>query len=198
MSVDGDTGSFLCYINSCFYPGRVLLRFLGGDSPQHLSWIPLHFFLVINVTSFFFTAVLSVEVGGYACCSSFLSPWLRLSGQLPSQQLLFSGYGVPEHWLLGHLWALKNTDMVLREGLVTGVAIQQPTEDNSPGKILSSRVCPANQESLACSKLRQGMSQSKGSYTAPIALSFKPGVTGAEDRNLMQLGGARWRLLPDN
>lgn len=81
--------------------------------------------------------------------------------------------------------------MFLRAGLVTGIAVQQPMEDKSAGEILSFGVCPANQESLACSKLRQGMSQSKGNSTAPIALSFKPGVTGAEDRNLMQQGGVR-------
>lgn len=128
----------------------------------------------------------------------FISLWLRHNGQLPSQQLLFSGYSDPEHWVLGHLWALKDTDMFLRAGLVTGIAVQQPMEDKSAGEILSFRVYPANQESLACSKLTQGMSQSKGNYTAPIALSFKPGVTGAEDRNLMQQGGVRWLLLPDN
>lgn len=45
-----------------------------GDSPQHLSWVPLGLLLVINVTWFFFTPLLSVEGVGYACCSSFLSP----------------------------------------------------------------------------------------------------------------------------
>lgn len=88
--------------------------------------------------------------------------------------------------------------MFLRAGLVTGISVQQSMEDNSPGKVIFSRDCPANQESLACSKLRQRISQPKRSYTAPIALSFKPGVTGAEDRNLMELGGVRCPLLPDN
>lgn len=81
---------------------------------------------------------------------------------------------------------------------MTGIVVQQHMDKNSPGKVLSSRDCPANQESSACSKLRQGMPQSKGSYIAPIALSFKPGVTTDKDRNLMQLGGVRYPLLADN
>lgn len=81
---------------------------------------------------------------------------------------------------------------------MTGVALQQPVEDNSSVKDISPRGWRENQECLACSKLGERLSQPKGSSRAPIALSFKPGVTGAENSNLTQLGGVRCPLLPDN
>ena len=62
-----------------------------------------------------------------------------------------------------------------RQVFMTGVAVQQPMEDNGPVKDVSPRDWPESQESLACSKLGWRMSQPKESFTAPIALSFKQG-----------------------
>lgn len=210
-AVDGDTESFCYYIQHLLIFWQVFIKIPGeGGHPQQLGWVPgwrgtlWVCSSVTNVMWFFFpifAVMLSVVGVANVCCYSFLSP----SG-LSQRQRLAAWPTTPFVWMWWS-WTLGSWNACeppepqacfSGQVLVTGVALQQPVEDNSSVKDISPRGWRENQECLACSKLGERLSQPKGSSRAPIALSFKPGVTGAENSNLTQLGGVRCPLLPDN